>query len=233
MNNHLTYFLILGASLLVPLSLSFDKKVSFYKKWKYLFTALILPVVIYIAWDVWFTSKGVWQFNEKYVTGAYLLNLPVEEVLFFIIVPYCCVFIYECVVSWFPKIIPTRYSDILFTLLGAALVITGAFFNSRMYTAVTFILCGTGILFIRFFPPLFKYFNTRAFLISYLIIFIPFVIVNGFLTAIPVVIYNDYENLGLRLYTIPIEDLFYGFLLIVLTVAIYEKLIKRNSTHGK
>lgn len=66
-------------------------------------------------------------------------------------------------------------------------------------------------------------FNVTAFLIAYLIILIPFLVVNGLLTAIPVVLYNDNENLGIRLYTIPIEDVFYGMLLIMMNVAGYER----------
>jgi lycopene cyclase domain-containing protein len=69
----------------------------------------------------------------------------------------------------------------------------------------------------------FQSFNTNAFLVSYLIILIPFLIINGLLTAIPVVLYNDHENLATRIYTIPVEDVFYGMLLIMMNVVGYEK----------
>jgi lycopene cyclase domain-containing protein len=65
--------------------------------------------------------------------------------------------------------------------------------------------------------------------VAYLIILIPFLIVNGLLTAIPVVLYNDNENLGIRLYTIPIEDIFYGMLLVMMNVVGYERFkLKKN-----
>ena len=74
MNPHYTYFLILACSLAGPLLLSFDKKVAFYKKWKWLFPAMLIPAFIYIVWDIYFTAKGVWSFNEKYITGIKLYN---------------------------------------------------------------------------------------------------------------------------------------------------------------
>ena len=66
--------------------------------------------------------------------------------------------------------------------------------------------------------------NYVSFLVSYAICLIPFLIVNGFLTAIPVVIYNDAENLGWRIYSIPFEDTFYGMLLVLMNIVLYEKL---------
>ena len=75
MNTHYTYFIILAASLAGPLALSFDKKVAFYKNWKYLFPAMVIPALLYIAWDIYFTSKGVWSFNDRYITGIKLVNL--------------------------------------------------------------------------------------------------------------------------------------------------------------
>jgi lycopene cyclase domain-containing protein len=225
--NNFTYFLILTASLAFPLILSFDKKVAFYKKWKFLFPAMILPALFYVAWDVWFTKMGVWSFNEKYIIGVHIFNLPIEEVLFFFVVPYCCVFIYECIRSYFPAVKDTPVSMTIFLLIGIILISTGVFFYDKYYTSITFIFTGIFICLLYFLKNYFRYFSFAAFLISYVIILIPFLIVNGFLTAIPVVMYNDVENLGIRLYTIPIEDIFYGMLLIMMNVAGYER--KKNS----
>jgi lycopene cyclase domain-containing protein len=228
LNPHYTYFLILAASLAGPLALSFDKKVAFYKKWKYLFQAVLLPAILYIVWDFYFTAKGVWHFNENYITGIKLYNLPIEEVLFFFIVPYCCVFIYECIRSYFPNLKNKPLADVLLMCLGLILWTAGIIFYQKYYTSWTFIFNALFITAIYFFRNYFKTFNAAAFLVAYCIMLIPFLIVNGFLTAIPVVLYNDAENLGLRIYTIPFEDVFYGMLLILMTIFIYEKLKAEN-----
>lgn len=226
MNPHYTYFLILAASIAGPFALSFDKKVAFYKKWKYVFPAMLLPCVAYICWDMYFTALGVWSFNEAYITGIKIYNLPIEEVLFFLIVPYCCLFIYECIKCYLPNISNKKYADTLLKLLGAILFITGIFFYNRYYTSWTFIFNGVFIALLYGFKKYFKEFDAASFLLSYTIILIPFLIVNGFLTAIPVVIYNDAENLGIRIYTIPFEDTFYGMLLVLMIVVFYEKIRK-------
>jgi lycopene cyclase domain-containing protein len=108
--------------------------------------------------------------------------------------------------------------------IGLALWLTGIIFYQRYYTSWTFIFNAVFITAIYFFRNYFKTFDATVFLISYCIMLLPFLIVNGFLTAIPVVLYNDAENLGLRIYTIPFEDTFYGMLLILMTIVIYEKL---------
>lgn len=230
MNLHYTYFLILAASVAGPLGLSFDNKVGFYKKWKWLFPAMIIPALLYIAWDIFFTAKGVWSFNEDYISGIMLVNLPIEEVLFFFIVPYCCIFIYECIRCYFPKLKNKKIADRVLQALAIVLLLTGLFFYAKYYTSWTFILCALFIAVIYLFKNYFKDFDATSFLISYAVILIPFLIVNGFLTAIPVVLYNDAENLGIKIYTIPFEDSFYGMLLVMMDIAIYEKM--RNRIKG-
>ncbi len=189
---------------------------------------MIIPAILYIAWDMYFTSIGVWSFNEAYITGIKLYNLPLEEVLFFFIVPYCCVFIYACVRSYFPQLSNKPKADLVLQILAMALLLTGLIFIKKQYTGWTFVFTGFFIAMLYKFRNYFKSFDAISFLVSYAICLIPFLIVNGFLTAIPVVLYNDAENLGLRIYTIPFEDIFYGMLLVLMNIVIYEKLRIKN-----
>ena len=110
-----------------------------------------------------------------------------------------------------------------------ALFVTGVMYADKYYTSWTFIFSGAFILLIYSLRKNFKGFDAVSFLISYAICLIPFLIVNGFLTAIPVVLYNDAENLGIRIYTIPFEDAFYGMLLVLMNIAFYEKLKSQKS----
>lgn len=68
---------------------------------------------------------------------------------------------------------------------------------------------------------------------SYLVTLIFFFIVNGVLTGSyidePVVWYNNSQNLGIRMGTIPFEDIFYGFLLIASIIQIFEYLNEKDT----
>src|SRR6476620_1300415 len=97
------YLTINMASLLVPFLFSFYPKHPFYKHWKNYFAANLIVAAFFIAWDIWFTKMGVWGFNPHYLTGIYFFNLPIEEVLFFIIIPYCSVFVYFSIQYLIPK----------------------------------------------------------------------------------------------------------------------------------
>lgn len=185
---------------------------------------MFIPAAMYIAWDMYFTAEQVWDFNETYITGTKLLNLPLEEVLFFLVVPYCCVFIYACIRAYFPRLEKKKWADIFLITLATALLVTGFIYLKKYYTGWTFTLTGAFILSLYFFRDYFKSFDAVSFLVSYVICLIPFLIVNGLLTSIPVVSYNDAENLGIRIYTIPFEDVFYGMLLVLMNIAFYEKL---------
>lgn len=187
---------------------------------------MIIPALLYISWDMYFTHKGVWWFNEKYITGIKIGNLPLEEVLFFLVVPYCCVFIYECIRCYFPQLKNKKTADHILKLLAVVLLGVGLYFHDRYYTSWTFVFTAVFIGIVYALPKWFRSFDAVSFLVSYAIIIIPFLLVNGFLTAIPVVLYNDAENLAFRIYTIPFEDVFYGMLLTMMIIAIYERMRK-------
>lgn len=236
MNPHYTYFLILAVSLAGPLALSFDKKVAYYKKWKYVFRAMLLPALFFLVWDELKTRSGVWSFSDEHITGVKLSSLPLEEVLFFFVVPYCCVFIYECIVCYFPAVKQKTWGRPVLIIMAVLFLVTAVFSYGKAYTFSTSLVNALFIAMLFLFQKWFRGFNASAFLISYLVVVVPFLIVNGLLTGIPVVLYNDAENLGFRIFSflpwpmnnIPFEDIFYGMLLILMNVALFERL--RNKT---
>lgn len=224
------YLLVDLASLSLPLAFSFYPKANFSKKWKFLWPAILMPAVLFLIWDEWFTTMGVWGFNPKYLTGIYFLSLPLEEVLFFICIPYACVFTYEAVGYFFRNDFLKPYEGKITIGLAAALLLVGLINIYLWYTFVTFVLLAIFLLYIH---QILKPDYLGKFYFSFLFILIPFFIVNGILTGSgienEIVWYNNAENLGIRMGTIPIEDTFYGMLLILMNVVIFETLQRRAS----
>ena len=78
----LEYFIVLAVCMAGPLVLSFSKKLAFYKSPCRLVLAIMLPMIIFIAWDITAAHRGHWGFNPEYVTGLFIFNLPIEDFLF-------------------------------------------------------------------------------------------------------------------------------------------------------
>ncbi|WP_018342988.1 lycopene cyclase domain-containing protein [Cytophaga aurantiaca] len=210
-----------------PFILSFDKKVAFYKKWKSLFPAIAIIGLFFIIWDIIFTKNGIWEFNEKYLIGTYIYNLPVEEVLFFIFVPYSCVFIYACIKAYFSSNFLEKFHRKITLLLLFALPIIAILNADKAYTFYTSFFSWV-LIWIQYY--ILKKSYMSWFYVAYIIHLIPFLIINGVLTYKPVVIYNNMENVGIRLYTIPIEDLLYSLFLFLGNIMIMELLEEKRNT---
>ncbi|MCF7916380.1 MAG: lycopene cyclase domain-containing protein [Candidatus Omnitrophica bacterium] len=96
------YSLILFFSLIVPLLLSLYPPLKFYKNYKSLFLTIFFIFILFGGWDIWATYRGHWYFNSKYIWGPKIFNLPLEEVFFFIVIPFCSIFSWE-VILFFKK----------------------------------------------------------------------------------------------------------------------------------
>ncbi len=209
-----------------PLLLSFDNRVAYYKRWKYLPIPLLITTVYFVIWDSYFTKIGVWSFNETYIIGIKIFLLPIEEWLFFIFVPFACLFIYECTNYYIKKDFLQKYAYKINTAILIIISAVAILNIHKTYTAFNFISAAVLMAFVQF---ILKPHWLGRFYIGYFFSLIPFFLVNGILTYLPVVTYNDAENLGIRLFTIPIEDAIYCLLLLLMNVTMYECLKARNN----
>lgn len=226
-----TYLLINLSAVLVPFLASFHPGLKFYKGWGALAIAMLVSCAVFLPWDMYFTHLKIWGFNPRYLTGYYIGNLPVEEVLFFICIPYCCVFTFHCLHPLIKmSLSPNTVKNITLALIGFSIVMM-VLFRDRLYTCYTFAFL-TIILCIAQFMLKIKW--MLNFYIIYGILLIPFLIVNGLLTGTgldePVVWYNNTQNLNLRILTIPVEDVFYGMGLILLNTVVYMRIREKAST---
>nr|WP_221452872.1 lycopene cyclase domain-containing protein [Mucilaginibacter sp. FT3.2] len=213
-----------------PIVLSFDKKVHFYKSWKFIWPGMAITGLFFLFWDVLFTMKGVWSFNAVYILGINFLALPLEEILFFLTVPFACLFIYACLNFYIKWQIDIRLTGIISSLLVMLCMLLLLFYYNKIYTAITF---GLLLVLIVALEYIIKVNWLNRFYIAYLVALVPFYIVNGILTAIPVVIYNNNQNMGKRLGTIPLEDHFYLMALLLMNIGFFEYFKARNKTNDQ
>jgi lycopene cyclase domain-containing protein len=97
------YLKILLISGIVPFLFSFYKPLHFYKKPLALFASILSVVIVFGVWDIFATINNHWHFDSKGIFGIYFLYLPLEEWLFFIIIPFCCIFTWEVVKFFWRK----------------------------------------------------------------------------------------------------------------------------------
>lgn len=223
------YLLINIATVFFPIVLSFDQKVSFFSKWKYIFPGLVISGLLYLLWDYLFTINNVWSFNQDYILGITFFELPLEEILFFITVPFACIFIYECLICYFNYNIPKRLYQIITAVLIILSLVLGAVYSDRLYSLINFVTLAVILLYTIFKKPKL---NMGKFYIAYGVSLIPFYIVNGILTAIPIVMYNNAENMNFRVGTIPFEDHFYSMSLILLNLLFFEYFRNKKVVNG-
>ena len=228
MNSKYLYLSIDLLSFIFPFLASFQKKAPFYKKWKYFGIAVLITGTIFILWDEIFTRENVWGFNAEYLTGIYIGSLPLEEILFFICIPYASVFTYFALNHLIEKDHLFPHQELISSGLIILLLISGIYNIDKWYTGSTFLGLA---LFLAYQMLKIRPRYMGRFYFAFAVLLIPFFLVNGILTGSfiegEVVWYNEMHTLGIRIGTIPIEDIFYGLLLILMNVAIMEWLEDR------
>ena len=95
---HLTYLALLVGVLLVTLPLELVLRVRVYARWRRLALAVLPGLVVFLAWILYAVSRGHWSYDPAQTSGLVLPgDLPVEEVLFCIVIPIASVLALEAV----------------------------------------------------------------------------------------------------------------------------------------
>ncbi len=214
-----SYLLINIFIIFFPLILSFEKKIRFYRKWIPLTISTVITGLFFILWDIIAVNRNDWSFNNSHVSDIKIFNLPPEEILFFVTVPYSIIFTFACV-KFYLKDRVFRINRKITGIVALIFISAGLYYWDKNYTITVLLLSGILIFLLNTFSKDFLY--SKIYLVSLLISYIPFLIINYILTSVPVVIYNTEAITGIKFLTIPAEDFLYSFSMITMWIFIFD-----------
>ena len=95
---HLGYVGVLAVCLLGTLPLELWLGVAVYRQWRRLMLTLLPVLVVFLGWDAYAIAAGHWNFDSRQTLGVVLpASVPLEELLFFVVVPICSLLALEAV----------------------------------------------------------------------------------------------------------------------------------------
>lgn len=213
-------YLLFNLAVFVPLlllSLRFPS--VFARRWRAVGAAVLVGALPFVTWDALVAGRH-WWFNDRYVLGPRIAGLPFEEVLFFVSVPFACLFTWQSVFAPGADAgdAQRRWPYEMLWLaapLGVALLAAG-----REYTGATLLALAAVAGLDR---ALETALLTRAAFLRFLgVVTVLMMVCNGYLTWRPVVLYDPRYQLDVRVGSIPIEDFGYGIALVMLVVIVFE-----------
>ncbi len=227
-----TYLLINFFTVIVCFIFSFHHKIKFNRYFGAFLAASLIVGVVFVAWDAWFTKIGVWWFNDQYLLGIRFAGLPLEELLFFICIPFACLFTYFCLDKFFKldwKPLPEKVFVIISIIIALCIAL---WFREKIYTFITFLSTACSLFILKFLLKV-RWIGKVSFV--YLLLMPGFLMVNGILTGTglesPIVNYNPEEFMGIRILTIPVEDTVYGYELILWNIFLFQ-MFKKSKTNS-
>jgi lycopene cyclase domain-containing protein len=217
----LTYYLFNLLVFMPVLLLSIFTDVQPHKDWRTLLRCVLFVSLPFMYWDIWAANEGHWGFNPEYVTTFRFLNVPVEEFLFFITVPFACLYVWGVIKKHYraKKQISTSLLTVILSLglLASFLLLTANWGNGYTRSAGAAFLLTIALLWRQK-----TLVCSRQFWMFQVVLLGLFVLANSALTALPVITYGEASYIGFRIGTIPLEDFFFNFALINLWLLVWE-----------
>jgi len=229
-----TYILILFFTIIICFLSSFDSRILFHRHFGAFFKAALVVAVPFIAWDIYFTAKGVWWFNTDYTLGFFIGGLPLEEWLFFICIPFSCIFTYFCFDKFFKLDWLYCFNNVIVFFSVIVCSIVALLYYDRIYTLLTAVITLIVLLYLHFVRCV-DWIGKSSFVFT--ILMLGFFPVNGILTGTglesPIVNYNPDDFLGIRMGTIPIEDAVYGYTQFLLVLYFFKQFKSKSHENEK
>lgn len=223
MNTGYVYLFIDVFAIGIPLAFSFTSSTPLYRKWKILWPSLFITAVIFASCDVVLTATGVWGYNPAFIIGMCVYGVPIEAILYFVCLPYFGIYIYFALTRMIEHDYLYNHHELISSALSIVLMVTGIYHLDKAYTGLAFVGLGA---FLAFQMIVLKPRYMSRFYFAFPVILIPVMLAElvrtgAFTTKAPVW-YNQDETLDLFLGTVPVENIFYSLLLMVLSTTVYE-----------
>jgi lycopene cyclase domain-containing protein len=95
---HLAYVSVLAGCLVAAIWLEPVLKVGVLRRWRRLLLTVLPVAAVFVLWDLAAIAAGHWHFDRSQMTGVVFPGgLPLDEVLFFLVVPVCAILGLEAV----------------------------------------------------------------------------------------------------------------------------------------
>lgn len=215
---YLLFNLVVAAG---PVMASFDRRVRYVRRWPRALLASAIVAVPYLVWDALVAGRH-WDFVHGRTLDLRIAGLPPGEILFFITVPFACLFVWEILRTFWPGRELPDLRWVPWTLmalipLGVLLLLFGV-----EYTGLALIALGLAAALDRLLGTRLLHNPTAWNWLGIVLLLV--LIFNTYLTARPIVVYADAYRVMVRLGTIPLEDFVYGLSHLLLVVVVYERL---------
>lgn len=112
----LQYVILMAGCFLITLPLEFVFKARVYRRFLRLMQAVLITAILFSVWDIVAIRAGLWSYSERFTTQIVLpFGLPLEELLFFIVIPTCALLTYESVGNVLKRLPPRKQKMVVKT----------------------------------------------------------------------------------------------------------------------
>ncbi|GGM75250.1 hypothetical protein GCM10007108_11470 [Thermogymnomonas acidicola] len=220
LSGHMAYAEILLAIFVPVAAISFLTPFSRVRRYRPLIVSIAAVAPVYILWDELAVVFGTWKFDPAHVLGIYFFYIPVEEVAFFLVVPFSTLLIFEALDNYVKGTLPCRGTVAAASISIVLLVILGVLNTSRSYTSVaSFFSAGSLALGLIVDRRLLVKKSLWAFLV---VSYIPFVFFDHLMVTAPIFTYGRGAITGIRVAGIPVEEFEYVFSLLLNYAVAYD-----------